>query len=53
MMKDLMKTLFAVDKKAAITHMNICKNSRKWFQRAEIIIFFKNWPIFNFMNDGL
>ena len=26
------------------------KNLRKWFQRAGVIHFFKNWPAFNFMN---
>ena len=41
---------FHKPEKAGSAHRNICKNPRKWFQRAGIIIFFKNWPTFNFMN---
>ena len=36
--------------KVASTRRNICKNPRKWFQRAGIMFFFKNWPTYNFKN---
>ena len=50
-MRDFMKIPFPLAKKAAYIRRNICKNPRKWFQRAGIMFFFKNWPTFNFMNS--
>ena len=50
-MKDLMKTPFPLAGKSCFHWLEYLKKfSRKWFQRVGIMLFFKNWPTFNFKN---
>ena len=49
-MKDMMKTPFLLAGKSCLHLQEYLQNPRKWFQRAGIMFFFKNWLTFNFMN---